>query len=63
MNLPIVCFNVGAQAERISRYPKGLVLGLYIPTPELLDQILVHVRRCSLNLHGDAEFVLDDVVS
>jgi GT2 family glycosyltransferase/glycosyltransferase involved in cell wall biosynthesis len=63
MNLPIVCFNVGAQAERISRYPKGLVLGLDIPTPELLDQILVHVRRCSLNLHGDAEFVLDDVVS
>lgn len=26
MNLPVVCFNLGAQAERIGEYDKGLVL-------------------------------------
>jgi glycosyltransferase involved in cell wall biosynthesis len=48
MNLPIICFNVGAQAERISKYSKGLVLDVNITTDELLTEIQSHFETYRL---------------
>lgn len=39
MGLPVVCFNLGAQAERIAKYKKGLVLGDISPKENLYSII------------------------
>jgi GT2 family glycosyltransferase/glycosyltransferase involved in cell wall biosynthesis len=59
MNLPIVCFNVGAQAEKISIYNKGLVLDLDITTIELLNKIQGHLRRCESEMTRESDLVME----
>jgi GT2 family glycosyltransferase len=58
MDLPVVCFNVGAQAEKMAIYKKGLVLDLDITTPELLDQIQRHFRWCNSEISSESDLVL-----
>jgi glycosyltransferase involved in cell wall biosynthesis len=39
MEVPLVCFDIGAQAEKIKNYHKGLIIS-YDSTPnEILEQI------------------------
>jgi glycosyltransferase involved in cell wall biosynthesis len=59
MNLPIVCFNVGAQAERVADYAKGLVLELDITASELLDQIQKHFQLCRLRASNKSNLVME----
>ena len=56
MELPIACFDLGAPAERVSRYAKGLVLeypndpnDLSQEAPAYLDAIVSHAKKWSLN--------------
>ena len=37
MDLPLVCFNLGAQAERVGNYKKGLILPVDITTPDIIE--------------------------
>jgi len=59
MNLPIVCFDVGAQADKISNYSKGLVLDLDTTTSDLLKQIQFHFELCSINMLNNTALALD----
>lgn len=56
MELPIACFDLGAPAERVSRYAKGLILeypndpnDLSQEAPAYLDAIVNHAKKWSLN--------------
>ena len=59
MDLPIVSFNVGAQAEKVALYNKGLVLDLGITTSELLDQIQRHFQWCASETSSASVLVLE----
>ena len=44
MGLPVACFNIGAQAERVSKYSKGLVLNK-IDARKTIDEIVCFVKN------------------
>lgn len=45
LELPIIAFNLGAQAEYLSQYPKGLLLALDTKPEELLSKIIDFHRK------------------
>jgi GT2 family glycosyltransferase/glycosyltransferase involved in cell wall biosynthesis len=45
MDIPIVCFDLGAPAERVSKYEKGIIAP-EISAECLLYSILIHTRTC-----------------
>ena len=57
MDLPVVCFNLGAQAEKIAIYKKGLVLDLDITSSELLDKIQKHFQWCNSEISSTSDLV------
>ena len=42
MDLPVVCFNIGAPPERVVKYSKGLVVDLGISPSDLLNTLVMH---------------------
>jgi glycosyltransferase involved in cell wall biosynthesis len=44
LNLPVACFDLGAPAERLSAYAKGLVLKETTP-PAILDELILFHQR------------------
>lgn len=44
LGLPVACFNLGAPAERVSRYPKGLILHS-MQTDQILQELRAFFRQ------------------
>lgn len=40
MNMPVVCFDIGAHAERIKKYNKGLIINKNINSNEIIKSII-----------------------
>lgn len=40
MNIPVVCFDLGAQAERVKNYPLGIVIPLDAPQEEIYNALI-----------------------
>ena len=45
MRLPLVCFNLGAQAERVATYEKGLILPIDITSEEIIKRLQAFHQR------------------
>lgn len=61
MGLPVACFNLGAPAERISKYERGLVLPLSVSEDpsEMIMNILSLAKQCKFPYHqGDKKSIL-----
>ena len=39
MNVPVVCYNIGAPAERVAEYNRGLVLDHIAPVENMYEII------------------------
>ena len=48
MDIPVVCYNMGAPSERIGKYDKGLVLKKISPV-ENLTEITEFVKKIKNN--------------
>lgn len=49
MQLPIVCFDLGAPVERLAAYPKGLIINLQKDARAILDELLAFHHQIYLN--------------
>ena len=48
MDLPLVSFDIGAQAERVKEYKKGLTLPINIPIEVLLSSIMTFHKKINI---------------
>lgn len=71
MDVPVVCFNIGAPAERIADYPKGKIIPLSATNQEIAEELIqqheyylkqrIHLIKQKFNNSGlfDEKFYLD----
>lgn len=57
LGIPVACFNIGAPAERISKYQKGIIVE-ELDAKNMLDEILKYFSKTQARNQGDSDAII-----